>query len=127
MKFFEIFSTCLFRDFIKGTITSCYVRDTLISRSFLYREIREINLSRKSHFLSRDTGLFRADIYNFIVEDVLGCLSVVTMTITSGNNKLFYGWSDAVTKRTQTFNFMPVFDRNFSIIGVFFLNLRCRF
>ena len=123
MKFFEIFSTCLFRDFIKGTITSCYVRDTLISRSFLYREIREINLSRKSHFLSRDID--RVDIYNFIVEDVLGCLSVVTMTITSGNNKFFYGWSDAVTKRTQTFNFMPVFDRDFSIIGIFFLNLRC--
>ena len=64
--------------------------------------------------------LFRVDIYNFIVEDVLGCLSVVKMTITSGNNKFFNGWSDAVTKRTQTFNFMPVFDRNFSIIGVFF-------
>ena len=64
--------------------------------------------------------LVRIDIRNFIVEDVLGCLSVVTITITSGNDKFFYGWSDAVTKRTQTFNFMPIFARNFSIIGGFF-------
>ena len=45
----------------------------------------------------------------------LGC----NTTITSGNDKFFYGWSDAVTERTQTFNFMPIFARNFSIIGGF--------
>ena len=45
----------------------------------------------------------------------LGC----NTTITSGNDKFFYGWSDAVTKRTQTFNFMPIFAQNFSIIGGF--------
>ena len=49
----------------------------------------------------------------------LGC----NMTITSGNDKFFYGWSDAVAKRTQTFNFMPIFARNLSIIGGF-LNFR---
>ena len=58
------------------------------------------------------------DIHKIIVEDVLGCLSCNT-TITSGNDKFFYGWSDAVTKRTQTFNFMPIFAQNFSIIGGF--------
>ena len=127
MKFFEIFSTCLFRDFIKGTITSCYVRDTLISRSFLFFCFAKLTCRENLISFPEILVLFRVDIYNFVVEDVLGFLSVVTMTITSGNNKFFYGWSDAVTKRTQTFNFMPVFDRNFSIIGVFFLNLRCRF
>ena len=49
----------------------------------------------------------------------LGC----NTTITSGNDKFFYGWSDAVTERTQTFNFMPIFARNLSII-VGFLNFK---
>ena len=31
--------------------------DMFNSRFFLYREIREINVSRKFHFLSRDNGL----------------------------------------------------------------------
>ena len=65
---------------LKGTITSLlYVRDTLISRFFFYREIREINVSGKVHsFFGIMVLLVRIDIHNFIVEDVLGWLSVVT-------------------------------------------------